>query len=73
MGMYDTIVVDCPKCGEELYFQSKSGECCLAHYSLDKCPEDVLYNANRHSPIKCECGESYSIDIENRILVPQKK
>ena len=26
MGVYDTIVVVCPKCTEELYFQSKSGD-----------------------------------------------
>lgn len=69
MGVYDTIVVVCPKCTEELYFQSKSGDCCLANYSLDKCPKDVLHDANRHAPIKCDCGESYSIDIENRTII----
>lgn len=29
MGMYDSVMVRCPKCGEEHEFQSKSGECLL--------------------------------------------
>ena len=29
MGMYDTILVPCPKCGTKEEFQSKSGGCCL--------------------------------------------
>lgn len=69
MGMFDTVWVNCPKCGDELSFQSKSGDCVLANYKLENAPKDVMYNVNRHSPIKCECGRKYKIDIDKRELV----
>ena len=65
--MYDSVMVNCPKCGQENEFQSKSGECLLYFYTLENCPDDVLININRHSPKKCIfCGFSYEVDIENR-------
>ena len=57
MGLYDSVMVKCPKCGEEKNeFQSKSGECLLDVYTLENCPNDVMVNVNRHSPCKCNCG-----------------
>lgn len=69
MGMYDSVMVKCPKCGKENEFQSKSGECLLNVYTLENCPNDVMVNVNRHSPFKCNCGFNYEIDIENRKAV----
>lgn len=69
MGMYDSVMVKCPKCGKENEFQSKSGECLLDVYTLENCPNDVMVNVNRHSPCKCNCGFNYEVDIENRKAV----
>lgn len=70
MGMYDSVMVNCPKCGQENEFQSKSGECLLYVYTLENCPKDVLLNVNRHSPQKCyNCGFNHEVDIENRKAV----
>ena len=33
MGMFDSVYIDCPECGEEVEFQSKAGDCVLASYS----------------------------------------
>lgn len=66
MGMYDTVIVSCPKCGEKHEFQSKSGECLLEVYELENCPDDVFANVNRHSPCKCDCGTLFQVDMENR-------
>jgi len=66
MGCYDTVLVNCPKCGEEHNFQSKSGECLLEYYTLENCPDSVMSNVNRHSPYKCDCGVSLKVDILNR-------
>lgn len=35
MGMFDSLYTDCPNCGEELEFQSKSGECFLTSYNKE--------------------------------------
>lgn len=69
MGLYDCIYADCPKCGNELKFQSKSGDCLLNNYDLKNSPEDVLADANRHAPIKCKCGSLVSIDTTKRTAV----
>ena len=66
MGVYDSVLVKCPKCNEENEFQSKSGECSLRVYDLENCPDDVLHNVNRHSPLQCDCGQRYEVDISTR-------
>lgn len=65
MGMFDSVMVPCPSCGEINEFQSKSGDCTLDVYSLDNCPLDVIYDINRHSPIYCQkCGVGYRVDVK---------
>ena len=63
MGMYDSVIVKCPKCGAEHELQSKSGDCYLNIFTLENCPDDVMANVNRHSPYKCDCGISIEVDI----------
>jgi hypothetical protein len=73
MGMFDTVWVKCPKCGEDNSFQSKSGNCSLENYDLDNCPDDVLENVNRHSPQECDCGAMLEVDVKNRKIIVKKK
>jgi hypothetical protein len=67
--MYDSVWVECPKCGQANEFQSKGGDCLLNNYNLQKCPDDVMSDINRHSPYRCECGAVYEVDINNRMPV----
>ena len=67
MGVYDTIRGKCPTCDNILYFQSKSGPCQLEEYDIKEAPDDVMWNANRHCPIRCRaCGLSVYVDVEIR-------
>jgi hypothetical protein len=67
MGLFDTIIAKCPKCGQPSEFQTKSGFCLLREYTLEDCPDDALLDANRHSPNKCEsCGCYFDINIHTR-------
>ena len=62
MGVYDTILVPCPKCGEEYEAQSKSGPCTCSYYSIDHVPADVAEDINRHAPFTCDkCGNVFSV------------
>lgn len=64
MGMYDSVYVPCPKCGELTDFQTKSGNCTLSEYTLENAPEDVLFDINRHSPYTCNnCQTKFSVKI----------
>ena len=63
MGNYDSIYGKCPSCGYEIIEQSKSGECILNEYPMNKVPTDVVNDANRHSPFLCNCGKKLRFEI----------
>ena len=72
MGMFDTLVANCPKCNTKNLFQSKGGDCILEFYDLSDCPDDVMSDANRHAPMPCEkCGISILVDIKNRKIITE--
>ena len=41
MGMFDSVMVPCPKCGERAEFQSKAGDCHLEIFTIDDAPDVV--------------------------------
>ena len=58
MGMFDSVWVRCPKCDNNMEFQSKAGVCEMREYCEgDAVPmvvaSDVLEDVRR-----CECGEN---------------
>ena len=64
MGVYDTVLVPCPKCGQLCEAQSKSGDCLCRTYTLDEAPSNVLENVNRHAPFEChKCGTYFYVDL----------
>lgn len=69
MGVYDEVKVECPKCGTEAFFQSKSGPCVCEIHELNDAPDDVLENVNRHSPYECDCGCRFGVDRKKRQAV----
>lgn len=70
MGVYDTVIVPCPKCGRKEYFQTKSGACVLKTYTLAEAPEDVMIDANRHSPHRCiRCQAWFEVDEATKTVV----
>lgn len=64
MGMYDTVTVPCPTCGERAEFQSKSGDCKLETFTLEEASDDVLLGVNRHAPMRCyKCGTLFTVEV----------
>ena len=61
MGVYDTIKVPCPKCGELYYAQSKSGRCELEIYDFENTPHEAMIDVNRHAPFECDCGAIFEV------------
>lgn len=66
MGMFDTVLVKCPSCFKKHDFQSKSGDCILGYFNLKNCPDSVLLDVNRHSPVTCKCGALFEVNINKR-------
>lgn len=67
MGVFDTVRVACPDCGNILDFQSKGGFApYLCTYDLAHTPKDVLSDVNQHGPESCHCGAWVIVDTTNR-------
>jgi hypothetical protein len=67
MGMFDSLYVDCT-CGKQVEFQSKSGECSLARYTVDNCPHAIaadLIGQWRY----CDCGNVLTLRGAVTLLV----
>jgi hypothetical protein len=65
MGVYDSILLSCPKCGELYAAQSKSGDCLLRIYNFEDTPDDVMANVNRHAPFVCfKCGAKFKVEFD---------
>ena len=75
MGVYDSVEVKCPQCGDSEYFQSKgSDDAACRVFTLSNCPDDVLSNVNRHSPHHCaNCGCCFAVDEASRTPVKAKE
>lgn len=70
MGMYDSVLVPCPRCGTEAEFQSKGGACSLSKYKLAEAPADVLSDVNRYAPVQCaSCGAYLVITFARAALL----
>ncbi len=70
MGVYDTVLIPCPKCGELYNAQSKSGECTLQVYDFNNAPPDVMANVNRHAPFICfNCNAVFHVEFNPKIKI----
>lgn len=55
MGIFNTVFVDCPKCGQRLEFQSKSGgEVDLLEFSLWNVPPEVVVGTRVEECPRCQ-------------------
>jgi len=62
MGVYDTVLIPCPRCGEKYKVQTKSGKCFLNVYDLYDAPQDTLGGVVAHAPFTCEkCGNVFTV------------
>jgi hypothetical protein len=66
MGMFDSLFVECPNCGNTIELQSKAGDCILASYNIDSVPASVLADiAEKESPFMCyQCETLLRIRFE---------
>jgi len=63
VGMFDTIMVPCPRCGKKCEAQSKSGSCLLDVFEMKDAPQEVLADVNCQAPFHCECGAIFKVSL----------
>lgn len=70
MGMYESVIADCPKCGAQIEFQSKGGEggeggeCEMRQYHMSSVPPEVARYVVAIGGIQaCRCGELLKLKL----------
>jgi hypothetical protein len=63
MGMFDSVLVDCPQCHSTIEFQSKAGECILATFSHFTAPFAILADLQNQSASCEKCGRVVALKI----------
>lgn len=66
MGMFDSVYINCPQCGQQIEYQSKAGGCNLDKYDINNVPPriggDIIGDEQQ-----CRCGAT--IRIEGTIMI----
>ena len=67
MGMFDSLMVPCPQCGEDIEYQSKAGECVLTRFDINDVPACIADDVNDELQVwsKCEADRAnFSHDLD---------
>lgn len=67
MGMFDTVVVNCPNCSTIVDFQSKAGDCVLDTYKISYVPIKIALDLNGSYTECTECGESITLRCSTHV------
>lgn len=67
MGMFDTVVTNCPKCGERNEIQTKAGDCCLDVYEIDSVPVEIARSLDGQERWCDKCGHKYKTVWPSRV------
>lgn len=62
MGMFDTVCVDCPKCGATIEFQSKAGPCELKRYHVSSVPFVIAADISGEIEFCPECNTEITLN-----------
>lgn len=66
--MFDSLYIKCPKCNNELEFQSKSGACAMFNYKKSNLPPEVAIGIDKDI-IECEfCRNNFRLECN----IPKK-
>lgn len=68
MGMYDSLIVQCPNCFQEVEFQSKGGKCLMDRFTVENVPMNVLGGCI-NDEWNCACGKTIGLQVQSLIGV----
>ena len=63
MGMFDTVKVQCPKCGHINSVQSKAGPCDLKEYPSYRVPLEIAGDLDGEESRCDECGAEFVLRV----------
>jgi len=69
MGLYDTLIIECPACGHESEVQVKSGPCQMQVYTKDNAPLNIILDVAGRVLTCKECGADHKLTLEYRTKI----
>lgn len=67
MGMFDSVMVICPRCKSLVEFQSKAGKCDMETYSVHEVPPEIALDIDGNSESCKGCGTHVVIRMPFKI------
>lgn len=67
MGMYDSVMVECPHCKTLVEFQSKAGKCDMEKYPVHEVPPEIAVDIDGDSESCNNCGTHVVIRMPFKI------
>ena len=72
MGVFDTIEFRCPHCTVYIEEQTKSGDCILGHYNINRAPVNAVMGILGDG--RCyECQKDYTIEMVHKPIFEVRK
>ena len=68
MGMFDSLYVSCPECGDIVEFQSKAGDCNLISYEKTNVPIAIAIDLDG-KVVLCKCGKAVEISATTCCII----
>ena len=69
MGMFDSLLVNCPNCRGEVEFQSKAGDCNLDVYNIHNVPAQIALDCKTDSEVCLTCGRQVKLLVQSIVVV----
>ncbi len=64
MGLFNSLYIKCPDCGNELEFQSKSGECAMSVYNDSNLSPTVAVGMD-DDIVRCDfCNNNFELNCD---------
>lgn len=70
MTPYDTVILQCPRCGKTYPVETMTGQRLLMSYPLEVAPADVLDGVNHLAPYRClSCNLEFYVKRHGGIIM----
>jgi hypothetical protein len=69
MGMFDRLIVNCPRCNNIVEFQSKAGDCGLNVYDIHNVPPQIALDLKDDSEQCSNCLHYVTLRVQSIVIV----
>ena len=69
MGLFDSVLFECPDCSDYIEVQSKAGECSLTEYPAKAVPVEIAKQLEGNIVCCQYCNKNFTIERDLRDII----